>query len=671
MHSNLSTLTISLEVFMKNNQGTNSVFTGSRIPAACWRVGFSRRRFAIAVMMGSLLFMSSGVLAQEERINREGRTSPLVVAAVTDTGVRFTAPGEIGEMRLEVFSSSGGKIFDSAFQRGNVLDWSPSSSAKELSAAMPDPYLCVLTLRDLSGGLDRRQILASLHSDKLTLAADPNRMSAPQAAALASTSNSPVEVETKWLTLPAEGAATLSTHNGTEGQVTSTAGALSFRTGDLFSGKDSERMRITPDGRVGIGTSTPQASLDVAGNINVGGIKFNDGTTLSSATGATKTTPDGTAAALVDGTGTTNRVTKWINGPAGTLGDSAVTEVSGRVGIGTPNPNFQLTMFGNDIGVQLISSGTGALASDGFRFGIDSTNKAFLFNQEATDMFFGTSALERMRISAGGNVGIGTTGPSHKLDVGGNINTSTQYNIGGQAVLRSSSVNANLFVGVNAGLNTVGFAHSNAFFGANAGLNNLGASNAFFGTSAGDTNTTGSFNTMIGTGSDVASTGLTNATAIGQRALVSQSNSLVLGSINGQNGATADTNVGVGTTAPLAKLHLVGTSTTATSPIAILQSSGDEVPLSFRFGATDAARIRTTDFGNLVFATLNGTDKNMFFRAGDDSGTDMFIQSSTGNVGIGTITPANRLEVKDGAVLSSGASGGRFKIGRASCRERV
>ena len=52
--------------------------------------------------------------------------------------------------------------------------------------------------------------------------------------------------------------------------------------------------------------------------------------------------------------------------------------------------------------------------------------------------------------------------------------------------------------------------------------------------------------------------GLTNTTAIGANAQVSQSNSLVLGGINGANGATADTLVGIGTTAPKAKLDITG-----------------------------------------------------------------------------------------------------------------
>ncbi len=59
----------------------------------------------------------------------------------------------------------------------------------------------------------------------------------------------------------------------------------------------------------------------------------------------------------------------------------------------------------------------------------------------------------------------------------------------------------------------------------------------------------GDENVFIGFGADVASTGLnlTNATAIGSRARVSQSNSIVLG---------AGANVGIGNTAPKNKLEI-------------------------------------------------------------------------------------------------------------------
>ena len=70
---------------------------------------------------------------------------------------------------------------------------------------------------------------------------------------------------------------------------------MTFRTGNVFSNQEQEQMRITSEGRVGIGTKTPQATLDVAGTIKArGGIHFDDGSVLSSAKGLpNKETPGG------------------------------------------------------------------------------------------------------------------------------------------------------------------------------------------------------------------------------------------------------------------------------------------------------------------------------------------------------------------------------------------
>jgi hypothetical protein len=73
---------------------------------------------------------------------------------------------------------------------------------------------------------------------------------------------------------------------------------------------------------------------------------------------------------------------------------------------------------------------------------------------------------------------------------------------------------------------------------------------------AGDLNKTGKNNTAIGIGANVGADNLISATAVGASALVARSNSLVLGGIAGVNGAAADTNVGIGTTAPKTKFHL-------------------------------------------------------------------------------------------------------------------
>lgn len=135
----------------------------------------------------------------------------------------------------------------------------------------------------------------------------------------------------------------------------------------------------------------------------------------------------------------------------------------------------------------------------------------------------------------------------------------------------------NSFFGANAGY-TNDIAHDNTFIGTVAGNKNyngnenvfvgsyagqtnvVGSQHTFIGAGAGATNVNGLGNTLVGDKSDVAFANLINATAIGSNSQVSADNSLVLGSINGINNAIGDTKVGIGTTAPKAKLHIADNS---------------------------------------------------------------------------------------------------------------
>ena len=60
----------------------------------------------------------------------------------------------------------------------------------------------------------------------------------------------------------------------------------------------------------------------------------------------------------------------------------------------------------------------------------------------------------------------------------------------------------------------------------------------------------GNYNTFLGANTKQTDLRFNNATAIGANAEVAESNALVLGSINGVNGGTSNTNVGIGTVAP-------------------------------------------------------------------------------------------------------------------------
>ena len=181
----------------------------------------------------------------------------------------------------------------------------------------------------------------------------------------------------------------------------------------------------------------------------------------------------------------------------------------------------------------------------------------------------------------------------------------------------------NSFFGRSAGNNNGG--SSNSFFGRSAGLSNgSGSFNSFFGQFAGINNIAGNFNTVIGYGADVIFDGLSNATAIGMRAAVGASNSLVLGSINGTNGAVSDTNVGIGTTTPGTRLHVVGGSD------AQLGSGGYIVT-----GSTTGLNL--------------AIDNNEIMSRNNGAVSALLLNADGGNVGIGTSNPVDTLHV-DGII---------------------
>lgn len=116
----------------------------------------------------------------------------------------------------------------------------------------------------------------------------------------------------------------------------------------------------------------------------------------------------------------------------------------------------------------------------------------------------------------------------------------------------------NTMIGSYSGLKTTTGNH-NMFAGLSAGEGNTtGRENTFLGRAAGVANTTGNGNTSLGFFAGPATGTLTNATAIGHRAHVRVSNAMVLGSVQGVNGATATIKVGIGTNSPAYLLHVNG-----------------------------------------------------------------------------------------------------------------
>jgi hypothetical protein len=274
----------------------------------------------------------------------------------------------------------------------------------------------------------------------------------------------------------------------------------------------------------------------------------------------------------------------------------------------------------------------------------------------------------------------------------GHDNTSGGSNafFGNAAGFNNTSGGGNAFFGISAGHdNTTGCC--NAFFGESAGLRNTaGLNNTFIGNDADFDafNPTGNNNTLLGSSSKVTS-GISNATAIGALASVTQSNSLVLGSINGPNGATADTKVGIGTTAPAALLDVqrdggsipetarFNTFGTANEILSRLAGGSRAAPAATPNG-TFLLQLGATGHNGLNFVaspgasivmdtaeawTISAQGTQIRFRttpnggtAANDIATRMII-TNDGKVGIGNTAPVDKLHVSGDLRVGTGTTG--------------
>jgi len=183
-------------------------------------------------------------------------------------------------------------------------------------------------------------------------------------------------------------------------------------------------------GNVGIGTTSPSLQLHLR----------------NSSTAQARIESTAAAAAAIDFKNTSRR---WVVGTGILAGggdfsiydaNSSLTrmyfDASGNVGIGTTTPAAKLEISGANVlprvtntnatsygGLELFEGGTIKFglhtvgSSSGSSF-VGGANAAQLWNYANAPMVFGTNSSERMRIDAGGNVGIGTTSPGSRLDVG-------------------------------------------------------------------------------------------------------------------------------------------------------------------------------------------------------------------------------------------------------------
>lgn len=388
--------------------------------------------------------------------------------------------------------------------------------------------------------------------------------------------------------------------------------------------------------------------------------------------------------------GTTNYVSKFTG--ASSLGNSQIFDNGSNVGIGTTNPGAKLTVKEADTSFEVNTSiyGTSLLS---YNRGLGSYQN---FNFRGTDFIFSPYDVEKFRINSTGNVGIGTTSPISKLQstgdvtIGGGsfsypgtmqlltggaspINNRITYSTDGTgwkfAIGKNQSGtvtdqfviqdNNNVGIGTTDPAYKLDVAGDGRFIGA---LNINGASNglsiyqnggaAGLATYLANTDksqfsfkyaqnfpSSNNYTRVL----DIVSTGdSTGGGAI--RLMTSVNNNTPVTSMY----LSPSGNVGIGTTAPMYKLSVEDSISTSGVISELIGNTNYGAALSYSRGGNYSWTTGIGPTGGLPFS---------YFGISEQGITPRFVIAyTTGNVGIGTTSPSDKL------TINSGGSGTGVKI---------
>ena len=366
----------------------------------------------------------------------------------------------------------------------------------------------------------------------------------------------------------------------------------------IFQESGSELMRIRYDGNVGIGTTSPERALHIDANgarpiiqIDKGGDKI-----FSVGTGTSANDDDNTILQLFDEG--TEKIRLF------TVGDSFFN--GGNVGIGTTSPGAKLDVdvTGNNTALKLTRDG----GVNGF-FDIDFDGANTNFNSFYA-YTFQTNNTERMRITSGGNVGIGTTSPTDKLDVIGN------------ATFSGNASNQNIKIKYGNGaidygairFYTNGYNHSTIHSFATAWQGNDPL------VSGGSLNLTGATATTIGDWNDPDA-------------------------VFRNGGATyLKNNVGIGTTSPSQKLDVAGNVVIPYSSGYFMDTVGAGAS-NFIKTVNSFETVVGTDRGSAGFGVFGNSNIRLGFGTAYTTAQTKLTILPSGNVGIGATDPNALLHV--------------------------
>jgi hypothetical protein len=224
----------------------------------------------------------------------------------------------------------------------------------------------------------------------------------------------------------------------------------------------TERFRLNSSGNVGIGTTSPNGKLDVftgtsGSNADISGmdngsIIFGNASSSTAAPSIVGKSNNNVGLILQSATNDSNTSADMhFNVRENNNSDFSTTTTAafqfrrfatvlatilrnGNLGLGTTTPSANLHINKSDAQIRLQHAGNSFFQR--------------IFTDSSNNLKFGTGSngTERLRIDSSGRVGIGTTNPSHKLDiVGGGLQITEEETTDAIALLDSSNSNTKYF----------------------------------------------------------------------------------------------------------------------------------------------------------------------------------------------------------------------------------
>jgi len=358
-----------------------------------------------------------------------------------------------------------------------------------------------------------------------------------------------------------------------------TIGSLPLR----FAPNNSEKMRLDANGNLGIGTTSPSSPLAVQSNANQLRLQTQDApSTIFAVIGARYDTTHPFTIEVANNNSTASEF-MGVYADGGGIANRVVFP-TGNVGIGTTSPSQLLELYGTSTAMRIISTSGDAY----IRLTDNGVRNWDLKVVDVNDYFEvgGTSATSLV-VTGAGNVGIGTTNPAYKLDVRGNVligdNTTNTVRIGSYAsesfIFSTSAIPLTFYVNGSekmriASDGNVGIGTTSPIAKLHVSYGNDSQSVKMIG---GSGSTNGNFIYSLATdysdtfGLNVFATAHTNAARTNNLVRI-HSNETSNGSlplrVTTQGTIASPTyealsvnylgNVGIGTTAPAAKLHVAG-----------------------------------------------------------------------------------------------------------------